>query len=257
MDSFSLKIRNYILFIGWMALLWGCQPTMINQSSTQFTNIELGDQIDADSSISAIIKPYKEKLDAQMNDVIGKAAITLDNKPGRGESLLGNFVADLMLTRAEEKYGKNIDMAIINAHGGLRSIISKGDIEVKDIFELMPFENTMMIIELDGKLTRQFFDRCAKTKRNNVAGARFIIRNDKANNILIDNKAFDNKKTYTLAISDYLANGGGGFHFLKDAKFVKDLNYKVRDMIIDHVKIIAAEGQEINASWDQRIKIIN
>ncbi len=257
MDSIGLNITRYTNFIFLLALLIGCQPSYVVQNQDPQNNIQVGDQYQADSAINAIISPYKAKLAESMNLIIGKAAITLDNSPGSGESLLGNFVADLMLERAESKFGSNLDMAIINAHGGLRTSINKGDIEVKDIYELMPFENSMVVLELDGNLVAQFFERCAKTKRNNIAGARFLIKDNKAFEIKINHKVFDKSATYTLAISDYLANGGGGFHFLKDAKVIADLDYKVRDMIIDQIKLLTSKSQEITASWDQRIQIIN
>ena len=43
--------------------------------------------------------------------------------------------------------GKNIDIVLLN-NGGIRSIISKGNISEKTAFELMPFENSIVVLEL-------------------------------------------------------------------------------------------------------------
>ncbi|MCG8321394.1 MAG: 5'-nucleotidase C-terminal domain-containing protein [Cytophagales bacterium] len=235
----------------------GCSPAFLPNSDIKARNIEVNESASADSTIVAMIRPYKTNLDREMKTVIGTARYHLDNHPGRGESILGNFVADLLLRESEKKYGEKIDMAIINSHGGLRTTISKGPITKEKIFELMPFENNMLVLELSGSLTQQFFDHCAKTLRNNVAGARFTIENDKAAGVRINGKTLDPNSSYTLAISDYLAEGGGGFGFLNQANRLANLNYKIRDMIIDHIKDLTDQNKMIEAQLDGRIKIIN
>lgn len=256
MPAFSLKLSKDLIYLFIFSAIVACKPAFVLQPGAKAINIEINGELTSDSTINDLIAPYKATLDEKMILVIGEAAITLDNKPGSGESLLGNFVADLLLERSQYKYKKPIDMAIINAHGGLRTNINKGEIKVEDLFELMPFENTMLVLELSGELTQKFFDRCAVTKRNNVAGARFTIQDNHASQITINGEVFDSNRSYTLAISDYLAEGGGGFDFLKEARLVQDLGYKARDMIIDYVKLLNKNGQKISAAWDQRIKII-
>ncbi|MDN5213819.1 5'-nucleotidase C-terminal domain-containing protein [Fulvivirgaceae bacterium BMA12] len=242
---------------GLLMVLLACSPAYTPGSDVKAQNMEVNKNLAADSTITAMIQPYKADLDREISMIIGWAGEKLDNAPGRGESKLGNFVADLLLIQSEKKYGEPIDMAIINAHGGLRSTISQGPISMENIFELMPFENNMLVLELSGSLTRQFFDNCAKTKRNNIAEAKFTVVGNKATDISIGGKPFDPNRRYTLTISDYLANGGGGFGFLSQAKVIADLNYKTRDMIIDHIKDLSAQKKKAWGQLDGRIKIIN
>ena len=121
----------------------------------------------------------------------------------------------------------------------------------------MPFENNVWVLEMSGPLTQQFFDHCAKTRRNNVAAARFTIQEDKAIRISIDGEPFNPNQKYTLAISDYLAEGGGGFGFLDQAVRLADLDYKMRDMIIDYIKGLSDQDKVVKAQLDGRIKVIN
>lgn len=238
-------------------LCLACNQAFTPDRDIKAKNVEVNSDIVADSAIAAIISPYKYDLDKQMKTVIGRAAHNLDNQPGWGESKLGNFVADLLLTQSKKKFGRKIDMAIMNAHGGLRSTISHGPITKENIYELMPFENNVLVLKMSGQLTQRFFDHCAKTKRNNVAAARFTIKDDKATLISINGEPFDPGGQYTLAISDYLADGGGGFGFLDQADRLADLDYKMRDMIIDYIKDLSDQNKVVEAQLDGRIKIIN
>ena len=259
MDHFSFRnLIFYRKFLPCLLLLClACHPVFTPKPDIKARNIEVNQSTGADSTVTAIIQPYKKNLDQQMKMVIGKAGHDLDNHPGWGESKLGNFVADLLLSQSQKKFGQKIDMAIINAHGGLRSSISEGPVTKEHIFELMPFENHVLVLELSGSLTQRFFDHCAKTRRNNVAAARFTIKDDKAMAIIINGKPLDPDSHYTLAISDYLANGGGGFGFLAQANRIADLEYKVRDMIIDYIQDLSEQNKVVEARLDGRIKVIN
>ena len=254
--SLTLTCHRKLLF-GLLLCCLGCTPSFTPSHNITAKNMEVNKSTSVDSTIVAMILPYKNNLDREMKEVIGTAAHRLDNAPGWGESKLGNFVADLLLSQSQKKYGQKIDMAVINAHGGLRSSISKGNITNENIFELMPFENNMLVLQLSGTLTQQFFDHCAKTRRNNVAAAKFTIKDDKATAISINDKMFDPGGSYTLAISDYLANGGGGFSFLSQANRLANLEYKIRDMIIDHIKDLTKQNKVVEAQLDDRIKIVN
>ncbi|MDN5203816.1 5'-nucleotidase C-terminal domain-containing protein [Fulvivirgaceae bacterium BMA10] len=227
----------------------------MDQTDVAFSTLEINKDIIEDSLAKALIQPFKSELDEQMKKVIGYAQHELNNKPGRGESTLGNFVADLLLIQSERKYTGSVDIAVINAHGGLRVPISEGAIRVEHIYELMPFENAMWILELSSEQVQQFFDHCAKTMRNVAAGAEFSVRDGKAVSIKIQGKDIEPNRRYTLAISDYLAQGGGGFSFLKETKFVEDLQYPVRDMILNHIAELHDQGRKIEAKLDERIKL--
>lgn len=212
-----------------------------------------------DAESIQLIAPYRAELDEEMEEVLATVETELNNATRRGESTLGNFVVDLLKVRSEERLGYEVDLVLINNHGGLRKPISMGPLKAKDVYELMPFDNAMWLYKLTGAQAKQVFDHTAKSKRAVLAGARFTAtEDDKAIDITIDGKAFNETITYTLVISDYLANGGGGYGFVSEAgAFVEDLNYLCRDMILDHVKELGKKGETISQELDGRMKILS
>src|SRR5690606_17639066 len=124
-----------------------CANKPLYQASTEGTAIPVSAEIDADADVAAMIQPYKTELDKTMNEVIGYSEVELVKQ--RGESTLGNFVADAMLKKSIEAYGKDIDMAAITI-GGLRNPLPEGKIMLKAVYELMPFENSVYVLKLSG-----------------------------------------------------------------------------------------------------------
>lgn len=204
----------------------------------------------------SLIQPYKYQLDSAMNRIIGFAPKTLSNHTKRGETTLGNFVSDLILYQSHKLNNDSVDLALINTHGGLRVPISEGEIKVGDIYELMPFDNEILILELSGEDVHQIFEHTANDCRNSISPTTFEIVNGKSRNIKINGQTIDYTKTYRLAISDYLANGGGGFDFLQ-SKPRKALGIKLRDMIIAHIEELTQQEKSIESTLEGRIIMNN
>jgi len=202
------------------------------------------------------VQPYKNELDAKMNRIIGYAKEEFNNADSEtGESTLGNFVADLLLIESREIYAQPVDLAIINHRGGLRTPILKGAITVQNIFELMPFENEIWLMKIDGEKTLQLFDNAAAKKSNVIAGASYTINeNNKAENIMIGEKPFDITKSYIISISDYLAGGGGGHDFLKGISALADNDILCRDMILNYIEKVSGQtGDTLVPALDNRV----
>lgn len=206
-----------------------------------------------DTDIQEIVAPYKIKLENELSGPIGYSKNGLSNPSPKGESPLGNFVADAIHTISELQNESAIDFALINAYGGLRASLPVGVINKKQIFELMPFENEVVVLTLTVTEVQKVFDISAKSMTNAMSNSTYTIINNKAKDILIGGMPLNEKKTYQLALSDYLANGGGGFHVLKRLPR-KTLNYKVRDMIIDYITIENEKNHSIDAVLEGRVK---
>lgn len=245
-------LRFYIAFL--IAFGWSCSEQLDAVLAPVKTKIAVDSTIAFDTQIDSIIAPYKQELDSSMNEAIGTAAHTLKNEVSRGETTLGNFVSDLILYQSRKKAKYEVHLALINTHGGLRAPINEGEITVRDIFELMPFDNEILLLRLSGKELLQVFNHNAKDCRNSISPATFEIEDKTAKNIKINGASIDTSAFYNLAISDYLANGGGGFDFLGDAPR-KSLRIKLRDMIIQHIKELSKEGKPVEANIENRIVI--
>ena len=230
-----------------------CTPAATTKLEPSAQLLSIDDAYSEDSLAEATIVPYREQMADEMNVVIGHSNQRLIE--GEVESLLGNFVTDAILEQSRLHYPGEVHMSIVN-NGGLRAPIPQGDIKLSTIYELMPFENFLYILELDGPQTKSMFDLLAKTKRLAVANSVVLVENDQASKIFIAGAPFDINKRYRIAVSDYLANGGGGMDFFEQAQVVQKSDIKIRDLIIDHVKWLEKEGRLADAKIEGRVKII-
>lgn len=256
MKVFSLLRASLVsLGLGFSLLLAGCAPTLTPTAQlSNPTDLPVSTAIVPDPAAESTIAPYRARVDQTMNEAIGHAPVALEK--GAVESALGNFVADLTRTQTMAVYGKPIDMGGMTS-GGLRNPIDQGPVTVGDVFELMPFENEMLVLTLSGQTVKEMFDYAARVQNLSIANATFSMRNGKIESIFIGSAPFDINKTYTLAISDYLANGGDNMTFLKDALKVEQTGLLARDAILKEIKALTAQGKLVTGQIDGRVKVLN
>jgi 2',3'-cyclic-nucleotide 2'-phosphodiesterase (5'-nucleotidase family) len=203
-----------------------------------------------DPVIEAEILPYRRELEASMNELLAVAAQNLTK--AKPESTLGNLLADASLEMAEIYTGKKVDVGIIN-YGGIRvPSISKGNVSLGNVYELMPFDNYLVTLSLEGKILEQVLQKIASGGGWPVTGIQFTIKEGKAVNIKINGKAINDTTIYVVAISDYLANGGDNLEMLKGLA-QNNTDVLLRDAFIDYFKAIHAEGQLLDAVLENRI----
>ena len=247
-----MRINNVLITAFFTLSVFSCSPktwTIVQATSTKIAIDSTTDQL-ADKNYVSYLLPIKQKTDLQMNVVIGQAAETMK---GHGpESLLSNLSADIYREAASKYSGDSVDMAVVNL-GGLRTVVPAGNITVGKVFELMPFENELVILWLKGdKLTGliQFF---AKIGGEGVSGLRMHIANGRAVDVTVGGKPIDPDKLYSIATNDYLAGGNDGMVQL--AQYVKRINtgLKIRSVLIDYIKNETKKGNMIQAKLDGRI----
>lgn len=244
-------IRIIILSITLSFLLPSCKSYYtVNKTDAQFYKIDKRLDSIKNSKVDSIIAPYKAKLDSKMNEVIGYAGYMNKQRP---ESTLGNWVADVIAEKAEKLSGKQIDFAVQN-YGGLRiPEITKGPVTLGKIYELMPFQNFVTIITTNGHVIKQFFDRMAQYGGWPISkGARYKIKDGKPIDITINGKPFDPDASYTIALPDYVANGGDKCFFFRDQeKYITDK--LIRDVLIEAVKEAHAKGIPVSSKIEGRV----
>jgi len=202
------------------------------------------------------IQPYKDSLDADMDVALAESAEALEK--GQPESKLGNFVSDVCLLQANEIYrpddGHAADFAFFN-NGGLRNSLPRGVIRKRDVFELMPFENELIILTLNGATVQKIFNFIASKGGVPVAGLRMDIQNNKPVNPIIQKAAFDSTRLYKVVTSDYLANGGDQCFFLEEAVRRDYTGLKVRDALIGYITGKGQRKEVIHGVLDRRITV--
>lgn len=217
-----------------------------------------------DPAVETVIAPYSAKVRA-LNVVIGKLSGSL-KKEGIGGGSLGNFVADAIRDRAQLKLGQPVLLAITNTGGLRKNEIAEGDLRAMDIYELLPFENAVVALDLTGEQLRRFLDVIVD-KRDAQSGARITYRTNADNRSEIVNvklgdedhtgKQIDPAATYTIVTIDYLVKRGGDYAVLQEAKNVRPLNVTIRDAVLDYVKAETAAGRSIKAKLDGRFRKID
>jgi len=191
--------------------------------------------------IEEMIAPYKGELDGEMDKVI---AICPEDMPkDRPESTLGNWMSDVIYDKANELSEVPIDFAMQNS-GGIRiPLLRKGDITKGKIFELMPFDNALVIVHVDKELLLTFLDRVARSGGWPVSKNFYMkIADSKVVEVKIGGNELTDR-IYNIALPDYIANGGS------DCKFFIDCDRTtypelLRDMFVDQAasdKVIASK----------------
>jgi 2',3'-cyclic-nucleotide 2'-phosphodiesterase (5'-nucleotidase family) len=202
-----------------------------------------------DSSLLKLLKPYSDSVKKTMSKVIGFATSTLYEK--QPESPLGNFMADAMKVMVEKKFGRKIDAAVMNA-GGIRSYIPKGDITLQHAFELMPFDNTIVLQEIQGAQLKRYLDFTASKGGWAVSGIRMQIKDHKADSIYINEKPLEENAIYVLASTDYVAKGGDNSIILKDIPML-NIGYLYRDAIVEYIQQFTKNGKAVTAVIERRV----
>lgn len=244
-------------------LLIGCNPYRLQK--IEKVNTSISDIGDTDSSLVVIYKPYKNSLDSSMNEVLNVSLIEMTT--GSPEGKLGNFVSDLSLKIGNKLYkgktGNVADFVLLN-NGGLRTFLPKGNITRRKIYELMPFENELVVITLSAEKVNDLFRYIAKKTVNGgtrkqgvpVSGNIKIVLNGQSPQYIFINESPFEEKEYKVITSDYLANGGDNMSFFLNPVKYEKIGIKLRDAIMHYVIDEKKEGNSLNAELDKRISYV-
>lgn len=211
-----------------------------------------------DDAVEKMLAPYSGKVRA-LNVFIGRLDAPL-KKETVGAGSLGTFVTDGIKASAERKLGRPVALAITNAGGLRKNDIAAGELRASDFFELLPFENALVAVDVTGS---DLIKLLPALVRDAQSGARIQYKwNDQSRPEFISGKLLDENgreqeidpnKRYTIVTIDYLLNlGGGAYAFLKEAKSTTPLDITLRDAVIDYVKNETAAGRTIRARAGDR-----
>jgi 2',3'-cyclic-nucleotide 2'-phosphodiesterase (5'-nucleotidase family) len=224
------------------------------------TEAPVDSTIPDDAAVDKMLETYSPKVRA-LELVIGKLKGDL-RKSGVGAGSLGNFVADGIRAESSLKLGQPILLAVTNSGGLRKNAISEGDLTLRDVFELLPFENALVAFDLTGAQVLDLL-RVVVSNRDAQSGARikYRVNSDKqleveSAKLLIDGleKEIDPKAVYTVISIDYLLNVTGGDYaaVLKQATNTRPLGLTIRDAITNFVKAETAAGRDIKSTLDGR-----
>ena len=245
-------MKKYLLLLA-LASSWACNPgyhlTTRTADRIGIDSITAG----ADSSVARFLQPYRQGLNKTMNEVLTHTTGRIEK--GQPDGPLNDLLTDALLQQSAQRYGKALDASHLN-YGGIRNNLPAGDITTGSIFEVMPFDNQLVVLTLTGDMLRQLLNHFAKGDKLIVGGLRATIHDGNVQNVTFTNgRTLQPNETYTVAMSDYVADGGDNASFLKNAVKRETINYLIRDALIDYFRQQGKTGQPINPVSDGRISI--
>lgn len=238
----TISFRFFVILLTFNLII-SCKST----SSYQTTKIEgkkigVTNEKGENEAIANYVKPYSDNINKDLNSVLAYCPETQDKSKGTWQSNIGNLLAEITFELGnpvfQKRENKTIDVCLLN-HGGIRAVIPKGDVTTRTAFEVMPFENSLIIVGLTGKEIKTLAEYIIKEKKPHpLYGMKIYIDKStlKINKIEINDKPLDENQLYYVATSDYLANGGDNMTFFKESKIKFDMEYKLRNMMIDYFK---------------------
>jgi 2',3'-cyclic-nucleotide 2'-phosphodiesterase (5'-nucleotidase family) len=203
------------------------------------------------AEIAALIAPYQKKLKKQMDTPLAISPIPLERR--HPESRLGNLVAEICLARLRS-LGWKPDLFITNL-GGIRKDLGAGGILIRDVFELLPFENQLILVSLRGDELEKLLDIFAEKRGEPIAGARLVIdvEGKKASSILIQGEPLVRTREYLLGTSDYLVMTGW-MSSLLSGKETNSTDLSLRDAMIWG---LVERGMRWSYHVDGRVRLVS
>ncbi len=218
------------------------------------SSVQLNTSSASDIEFEKVIEPYKSSMEKEMNQILIVSESSAEK--GLPEGKLGNITCDMVLKKANdyasEQNLESVDVCLLN-NGGLRSPLPKGEIPLSKVFELMPFENELVVLTLSGKKAKQMFQAISRDKGMPIAGARIVIQDSLPPIVSVGGKDFDESKKYRVVTSDYLSNGGDKMYFFKSPERVDTLHHKIRDAIVQYMLEENKKGNTLKPQLDGRI----
>lgn len=233
------------------------------------SQIFISQNLPEDPGVAAVVKSFEKNMDKKFKVQIGTAGVDLDGERGTvrlKESNLADEIAD------SQREFLGADIAFQNG-GGVRASIKAGKITVGDIISILPFDNKLMKVEVDGKTVWEALENGVKAYPNaagqflQVSGIKYTFDPSKevgsriVDVTMSDGTKLDLNKKYTVVINDFMAGGGDGYSMLKctgvgemdpDVKLLLSTNYYLRDVFREYVE---AKGT-ISPAISGRITII-
>ena len=238
----TISFRFFVILLTFNLII-SCKSTSSYQTiKIEGKKISITDERGENEAIASYVKPYSDNITKDLNNVLAYCPETQDKSKGKWQTNIGNLLAEITFELGnpifQKREQKNIDICLLN-NGGIRAIIPKGDVTTRTAYEVMPFENSIVIVGLTGKEIKTLAEYFIKEKKPHpLYGMKIYIDKTTStiNKIEINNQSLNNNQIYYVATSDYLANGGDNMTFFKESKIKFDIEYKLRNMLIDYFK---------------------
>ena len=202
-----------------------------------------------DKKADKILKKFTKKVNKKMAQIIGKSNVSLLISKEGLDSDIGNWMTDVM-----RKHAKT-DLAFQNTHG-IRSVMTEGPLTMRDIYQIMPFDNTLVTLKMTGKLIKKLMRDNFRNSysKMQISGMKVKFKTNKNNNptdidIYINSKLVKPNDEFTVVTNNYLTSGGSGGKAFTLSKDLNDTMMPIRNVLIQSIRTSSAiekpEGNRI------------
>ena len=247
-----------------LGLIIGCGPLFAQPTYTMRYSVVTLDSTYAhhpDADMQAYINQHKAKLDSAMGQQIGFCLNPLSSYAP--QSPLSNLLTDMLYDIGNhicmEQTGRPADMSLLN-FGGIRTSMPAGKITVSTIFNILPFDNSIVIIVLKGSELRKMFESKTLTSCQPYSHAQVYYENNQPRMIKVNHRKLKDNKTYRLVTIDFIQTGGDKILEGVQYEEVIPTNYLLRDAIMDYIRDMSrglrgCTKVDVNSKLDDRVII--
>jgi 2',3'-cyclic-nucleotide 2'-phosphodiesterase (5'-nucleotidase family) len=247
-----LKIQQIVVFIT-IGVIFSCKENPLSLSEIRGKQLPITDSLPAVDSLEAFVAPYRERVNEVLDSTLAYAPYAISKTDGIYNTTAGNLMADIVLQEANPIFrartGREIDFVLLN-HGGIRSVISPGPVSARTAYQVMPFDNTIVVAEMNGKAVRELVAFLIQADRPHpIAGIQIVMGKDnRLQEVNIQGVPFDENRNYFIATSSYLTQGGDDMIFFGNALSLTETDYYIRNALIDYFKKV----DTLNPKLDDR-----
>lgn len=235
----------------------------IDASTLSMEELNATEGFTPDQDIATRVSEINAQIEEDMGQVIGTSEVDLDGvreNVRASETNLGDLITDAMLWQAGQD-NEEVDAAITNG-GGIRASIAAGDITKKSVNDVLPFGNTLYVVELTGAELLEALEASTYCTPEpvgafpQVAGIEFTINTGAAYDagenypgttyaeptsinrvtiLTVGGQAFDADATYTIVTNDFLAAGGDTYYAFSAAESGYDTGISLDQVVMDYI----------------------
>lgn len=232
-------VKN-IYLLGLFFAAMACKQSQVALKSVDGKQIPITDSLSQNQEVLEYIAPYQKHINEEMSAVLAYAPQSYSKTEGPYNTAIGNMMADAVFEMSnpifKSRTGNSIDGVLLN-HGGIRSTLNAGDVTMRTAYDIMPFENSIIVVELSAEKAREMFEYLKSGKAHPIANMQLILNTDDSiKQATINGSPIEDSKTYFIATNDYLRQGGDGMTFFDNPVSETVLDYKVRSVLIDYFK---------------------
>lgn len=221
--------------------------TYVSPSGNRFTE-------GATPAVAAALIEVQPKM-ARLKEVIGYSAVEMEAYPP--ESPLSNLFVDELRAAGSRIFGREADLALAN-FGGIRTSMPEGPVVLDDILSMFPFRNVVVMTTVRGRSIKTLFDQLAETGSFQcISGARVVIKDRKVVSAEIGGEPIEDDRLYNFVTIDFLLTGGDRIAIGAIAESLEMSDVLLKDIMLDYVRRLNAEGKKIEYQTDGRVVIEN